>query len=140
MEKPLTHLKQRVGEDWLIGYDNCKVSQLSEQLFSDLTQQGSRGTLPRILLTDQNPLRFLAAFLAAAAAACPVFLCNPNWVQQEGQQVFELVQPDLIFGQEAIGNFPITHRPLPITHYPLPHQIMIPPGGSSGKIRFAIHT
>jgi O-succinylbenzoic acid--CoA ligase len=140
MEKALTYLKQRVGEDWLIGYDSRKFSQLSEQLFSDLTQQANQGTPPKILLAEQNPLRFLAAFLAAAAVGCPVFLCNPNWVQQEWQQVFEIVQPDLIFGQEAIGNFPITHYPLPITHYPLPNQIMIPTGGSSGQIRFAIHT
>jgi O-succinylbenzoic acid--CoA ligase len=140
MERPLTYLKQRADEDLLIGYDSRQFFQLSEQLFSELTQQANQGIPPKILLAEQHPLRFLAAFLAAVAAGCPVFLCNPNWVQKEWQQVFELVQPDLIFGQEAIGNFPIPHSPLPITHYPLPNQIMIPTGGSSGKIRFAVHT
>jgi O-succinylbenzoic acid--CoA ligase len=94
---------------------------------------------PKILLAEQNPVRFLAAFLAAVAANCPVFLCNPNWVEQEWQQVFELVEPDLIFGQPTTGQFP-PHCPLPIAHCPLPNQIMIPTGGSSGKIRFAMHT
>ena len=140
MEKALTYLKQRVSEDWLISYDNRQFTQLSEQFFSNLSQQSNRGIPPKILLAEENPLRFLAAFLAATAVGCPVFLCNPKWVQREWQQVFELVQPDLIFGQEAIGNFPTPHYPLPITHYPLPNQIMIPTGGSSGKIRFAVHT
>jgi O-succinylbenzoic acid--CoA ligase len=140
MEKALTYLKQRADEDWLIGYDSRQFFQLSTQFFSELTQQTNRGIPPKILLAEQHPLRFLAAFLAAVAAGCPVFLCNPNCAQKEWQQIFELVQPDLIFGQEAIGNFPITHSPLPITHYPLPNQIMIPTGGSSGKIRFAVHT
>src|SRR3569832_1049085 len=140
MEGALTYLKQRADEDWLIGYDSRQFFQLSTQLFSELTQQANRGIPPKILLAEQHPLRFLAAFLAAVAAGCPVFLCNPNWVQKQWQQVFELVQPDLIFGQEAIGNLPIPHSPLPITHYQLPHQFLFPTGGSSGKIRFAVHT
>ncbi len=138
MEQPLTYLKHRTGEDWLIGDDTHQLNQLTEQFFQQLTQQSQGGTPPKILLAEQNPLRFLAAFLAAVAAGCPVFLCNPNWAQQEWQQVFELVQPDLIFGQEANPLLPI----LPSAHLPIPHSglIMIPTGGSSGKIRFAMHT
>jgi O-succinylbenzoic acid--CoA ligase len=138
MERPLAYLKQRAGEDWLIGYDTNQFNRLTEELFQQLIQLSKRGTPPKILLAEQNPWRFLAAFLAAVAADCPVFLCNPNWVQQEWQQVFELVQPDLIFGQAANPNLPLPPSPsLPLSHSGL---IMIPTGGSSGKIRFAIHT
>jgi len=98
VEQPLTYLKQRAGEDWLIGHDSRKFSQLSEQLFLDLTPQA---TPPKILLAEQDPVRFLASFIAACAAGCHVFLCNPNWVEWEWQQVFDLVQPDLILGQSA---------------------------------------
>ncbi len=137
MEQPLTYLKQRAGEDWLIGHDTNQFNHLTEELFQQLIQLSKRGTPPKILLAEQNPWRFLAAFLAAVAAGCPVFLCNPNWVQQEWQQVFELVQPDLIFGQTTNPSLPLPPSP------PLPLSsglIMIPTGGSSGKIRFAIHT
>ena len=156
MEQPLTYLKQRVGEDWLIGYDTNQFNYLTEQLFQQLSQQG---TPPKILLAEQNPWRFLAAFLAAVAADCPVFLCNPNWVEQEWQQVFDIVQPDLIWGnlpevsnsqklnveQEEFRSSEVHEfrripnpRPQPSTLYK--QTIMIPTGGSSGKIRFAIHT
>jgi acyl-CoA synthetase (AMP-forming)/AMP-acid ligase II len=138
MEEPLVHLKQRAGEDWLIGHDSNQFNHLTEQLFHQLAQLSKYGTPPKILIAEQNPLRFLAAFLAAVAAGCPVFLCNPNWVQQEWQEVFDLVQPDLIFGQEANPPLPLPPSPpLPLSHSRL---IMIPTGGSSGKIRFAVHT
>jgi hypothetical protein len=105
--RTIVHLKQRAGEDWLIGHDSNQFNHLTEQLFHQLAQLSKHGTPPKILIAEQNPLRFLAAFLAAVAAGCPVFLCNPNWVQQEWQEVFDLVQPDLIFGQEANPPLPL---------------------------------
>src|SRR4028118_40981 len=99
MERPLAYLKKRADDDWLIGYDSRELTALAEQLYLELTQQMlHRGTAPKILLAERNPVRFLAGFIAACAAGCSVFLCNPNWVRQEWQQVFELVQPDLILG------------------------------------------
>ncbi|MEW6492383.1 MAG: 2-succinylbenzoate--CoA ligase [Cyanobacteriota bacterium] len=143
MAEPLAYLKQRASNDWLMGYDSIELYRLTEQYFEQLTEYSPGRIPPQILLAEQNPLRFLAAFLAAVTANCPVFLCNPNWTQQEWQQVFELVQPDLIFGQEANTYLPISPSPhLPISPS-LIHKaglIMIPTGGTSGKIRFAIHT
>lgn len=138
MENVLIYLQQRANDNWLIGYDSRSFYQLSEQLFLELTQGTNRKIPPKVLLADPNPFRFLAAFLAAVAADCPVFLCNPNWVEQEWQQVFEYVQPDLIFGQEAHSFLPFPPSS-PLT-FSQPGRIMIPTGGSSGKIRFAIHT
>jgi O-succinylbenzoic acid--CoA ligase len=140
MAEPLTYLKFRKNKDWLIGDDAYQFQQVTEEFFQELAQFSRQKVPPKIILAEPNPLRFLAAFLAAVAAKYPVFLCNPNWVQQEWQQVFELVQPDLIFGQDAIKNFPISHSPISLPPSPFPHQIMIPTGGSSGKIRFAVHT
>ncbi len=141
MAEPLAYLKQRASTDWLMGYDSIEFYRLTEQYLEQLTQSSQGKIPPKILLAEPNPLKFLAAFLAAVTANCPVFLCNPNWTQQEWQQVFELVQPDLIFGQEANTYLPISPSPhLPIPHSPFPNQIMIPTGGTSGKIRFAIHT
>jgi len=140
----LTYLEQRALEDWLIGYDSREFYQLSQQLFLDWSQQRNRGTPLKILLAEQDPIRFLASFVAACAANCEIFLCNPNWVEQEWNQVFDLVQPDLILGQQL--NLPRQGRqggiaPTEGRHGgATPTRIMIPTGGTSGKIRFAIHT
>ncbi len=126
--------------DWLIGDDRQQFSQYFEQLYLEVTQLLHQGTPPKILLAEPNPVRFLAGFMAACAAGCPVFLCNPSWVKQEWQQVFELVQPDLILGYGDWGLAVRDYYPSPQPAILNPEWIMIPTGGSSGQIRFAIHT
>jgi len=106
MEQPLVNLPDldlvgwasRLPDDWLIGYDSRQFTQLAEQLYLELIQISKSDTPPKIILADRNPVRFLAGFIAATAANCPVFLCNPEWVKAEWQQVFDLVQPDIIWG------------------------------------------
>lgn len=142
MERPLAYLEKRAGDNWLINHDNRQFNRITEQLFQELCQLCSLGTLPKILLAERDPLRFLASFMAATAAGCPIFLCNPDWVKAEWQQVFDLVQPDLIWGQEHFlnigkdqGNY---RRSSALSQ--IENKIMIPTGGSSGQIRFTIHT
>jgi o-succinylbenzoate---CoA ligase len=95
------------------------------------------GIFPRILLTQRDPIDFLASFMAACIKECPVFLGNPNWSPQEWQQVLDLTQPHHIW-----GNLPISaevQRP-DKTENAQRGWIMIPTGGSSGGIKFTIHT
>ena len=132
----------RLPNNWLIGYDSTEVARITEQKFQSLTPLANLKKPPIILLAEREPMQFIASFIAACAAGCQIFLCNPNWVKHEWEQVFELVNHDIIWGQEAEYlkenyQFPIINYPLPINKYPL---IMIPTGGSSGKIKFAMHT
>ncbi|AFZ14679.1 o-succinylbenzoate--CoA ligase [Crinalium epipsammum PCC 9333] len=136
MAKPLTYLQKRLGDDWLIGYDCQQLITLAEELLTQLLQ---RGTSPKILLAEKDPIKFIAGFIAATTANYPVFLCNPNWVKAEWEQVFNLVQPDIIWG-ELNFTFPHTHTPKPVLNTSHSGLIMIPTGGSSGEIKFAIHT
>lgn len=130
---------QQSANNWLLGEDFQQLIQLTEQLYSELSQWTQQGIVPKLLIAEQEPVKFLAGFIAASAASCPVFLSNPYWVQQEWQQVFKIVQPDLILGCGdwglEINNYYPNSQP-----FLNPNWIMIPTGGSSGKIRFAIHT
>ena len=136
METPIEYLKKRTNDDWLIGEDSRQFTSLAEQLFLQLIQENQ----PKILLAEPEPIKFIASFVAAVAAGCPVFLCNPNWVKQEWQQVLDLVQPDIILGQDIAADRQQRYSSIPYPQSPVPNSIMIPTGGSSGKIRFAIHT
>ncbi|OUL20329.1 2-succinylbenzoate-CoA ligase [Nostoc sp. T09] len=137
----LNYLKKLGDRDWLIGCNSLQLQQLTEEFYLELMQLCTSGTTPKIILAERQPERFLAGFIAACAANCPVFLCNPDWGIQEWQQVFDLVQPDIIWRDgEIITNSKsllLSHSEL-ITHHS--SLIMIPTGGSSGKIKFAIHT
>ncbi|MEH2243628.1 2-succinylbenzoate--CoA ligase [Nostoc sp.] len=137
MERPLDCLNNLAENDWLIGYNSYQFNQITQELYLELTQISAYKTPPKIILAEREPLQFLASFIAACAANCPVFLCNPDWGTQEWQQVFDLVQPDIIWG---IGNREWGMGNGNNTQYPMPNRIMIPTGGSSGQIKFAIHT
>ncbi|WP_368007756.1 2-succinylbenzoate--CoA ligase [Laspinema palackyanum] len=120
----------------LIAWMEAKTGPLGTtalQLFPQLTQQKIPQTL---LLAERDPVRFLAVFIAAVAADCPLFLGNPNWVDREWRSALELIQPDRIWhqGQDFPGKACQTPRDT------IPSGIMIPTGGSSGQLRFAIHT
>ncbi len=136
----LDYIKNLKNDDWLIAGDRFSFQQLFEKFYLELL---AYKTPLKILLAEREPVRFLAGFMAACAANCQVFLCNPDWGKQEWQEVFNLVQPDLILGDGDSGKWNrIVYAPLPMPPQLLPIQncIMIPTGGSSGKIKFAIHT
>jgi O-succinylbenzoic acid--CoA ligase len=150
MKQPLAYINYSNQDDWLIGYESNKIHEITRQIYIELTQVSSSDTSPKILLSEPHPIKFLASFIAACAANCQIFLCNPNWGEQEWHQVFNLVQPDIIWGQinstfkNSPSSPPSCHSPLPVgersrttPHSPL---IMIPTGGSSGHIKFAVHT
>ncbi|XHX79561.1 MAG: AMP-binding protein [Stenomitos frigidus ULC029] len=168
MADPLTLLKQRSGDDWLVGYDSREFFALAERVLAELRSLSNPETSLTILLADRNPPTFLAHFIAACAANCRLVLANPDWTKAEWQQVFELVQPDVIWGeeakvegrrqeaegkrqeaggrrQEAEGKEAASSQQLS-SALPPPHpflltpHILIPTGGTSGKIRFAVHT
>ena len=91
-----------------------------------------------IVLAESDPLRFLAAVLAGIASDGALFLGNPQWQHQEWQQVLALVRPDIIVGSIPIGSVP-NPTPAPPPASGRGTGIMIPTGGSSGRIRFAMH-
>jgi o-succinylbenzoate---CoA ligase len=144
-------IESRLPDNWLIGGDSRKIAQIVDRTFQQITQNQPPQTPQIIFLAEPEPIQFIASFIAGCATKSQIFLCNPNWVKSEWQQVFDLVKPDIILGNNTLQNLTeigFIASPLhrhknnpqsPITNYQLP-LIMIPTGGSSGKIRFAIHT
>ncbi|MEM6402665.1 MAG: AMP-binding protein, partial [Cyanobacteria bacterium P01_D01_bin.116] len=161
------NFKYFVINSCLICQDSHLLAELIEKFDLDIIKfKQEHSFLPKIILNERQPVYFLAGFIAATRANCPVFLCNPDWGKQEWLQIFDLVKPDIIWGmgnkQLSIFNFqfspvgcgssitnfhrsgvdhqlPIFNYQLPITNSQFPH-IMIPTGGSSGKIKFVVHT
>ncbi len=118
--------------------DNQNFKKLYQQKLSELEILKSKKTnISNVLLVEVTTEKFIASFLVGISAGVNLFLCNPRWQQQEWQQVFELVKPDLILGdikKHKLKNQARIENKIP---YPI---IGIPTGGTSGIIRFTIHT
>ncbi|MDE5070100.1 MAG: AMP-binding protein, partial [Trichodesmium sp. St4_bin8_1] len=107
-------------------------------------------TPSKVLISESNTTEFISSFLAAVGANCQVFLCNPKWGQLEWEKVLKLVEPDIILGnilnhkflEKSLEKTSSLSRDNPCkkTLTTEENLIMIPTGGSSGKIKFAIHT
>jgi o-succinylbenzoate---CoA ligase len=144
----LNALKDNRDRSWLIcGESENLVKEnrdrfyvLLEDFLARLTQLTKEKEKSQVLITESDPVRFLASFLAALTANCDIFLGNPHWQEQEWQQVFEIVAPDLILGNfRATVSLSLIKKRQKETKK-RESKIMIPTGGTSGKICFAIHT
>ena len=158
MNKILNYLKQHQNKEDT-NFFSANFFCITEKRFAELIKISHPETPPKILISESKPTEFIASFVAAVAAGCQVFLCNQNWGKLEWEQVFKLVQPDIIFGNAIEPKFMesilgersrLATDDLLSTKYTCNdgnnhqffhhHSIMIPTGGSSGKIKFAIHT
>jgi o-succinylbenzoate---CoA ligase len=144
MAEPLV-LLQSCRNDWIQGVDHQALVALALERYEAIVQHSK--SYPTIMIAEVNPLDFLASFIAATTAHCPLFLTNPNWTEPEWQQALQQITPDIFWGTprgrvSSRVSSPVSQRNPTSSpgNTPAPGWIMIPTGGSSGTIRFAIHT
>lgn len=141
MEQLIKPFQLPLNNDWLICKNSNKLLQNIEELSLELTKLNN----PKIIIAEKEPVKFLAGFIAAYNIPSQIFLCNPNWGKKEWEEVVNLVQPDITWGLENYSKYQYNNsisqswemNKLINKHKNL---IMIPTGGSSGKIKFTIHT
>ncbi len=96
--------------------DTDLIYQLARQKLAEFKQ-----TQPNFIAIDtHDPVEFITQLMAAWRLGIPLFLIDPDWGITERRQ----------FAQLTASIDRERHQ----------YQIMIPTGGSSGKIKFAIHT
>lgn len=156
MNEVLKQLKSLSRKNWLwyeletgdrqVINGSQKLDYLTSVRLQEISAKTKFSTRLKVFIVETNPIKFLAAFLAGVIAEVDLFLCDPSWQQQEWQQVLSLVQPDLVYGDcpvELIGDRPrVTDKNSLQPKEDLSDRglIMIPTGGTSGKIRFAMHS
>ena len=151
MKQDLLEYLKSNDRDWLRYYADDIQSDRSREL-KRLTEARLKQILllgdspkPAVFIVETNPIKFIATFLAGVIAEANLFLCDPSWQQQEWEQVLQLVEPNLIFSdrqtRKSIAKVRSVLKNL-ISTYELSKEslIMIPTGGTSGKIRFTMHT
>ncbi len=100
---------------------------------------------PQILLAEKDPLKFCAAAIAFfKIGRGSLFIANAQWQRGEREQVAQCFKPDLVWSDDEkqwseffLKSDPTTSPALPMGDEPF---ICFPTGGSSGQIRFAVHS
>jgi O-succinylbenzoic acid--CoA ligase len=120
--------------DWIEGVSGRLFFQRVQRRIKRIEDGGIAVHTRGVMIMESDPLRFAAAFFAATYLRMPVIVTNPKWRRLEWEEVVKLVNPAIIF-----GNSPISTRKRQGIKNPLPSTILIPTGGSSGGVKFAIH-
>jgi o-succinylbenzoate---CoA ligase len=114
------------GGDWRAHAANCRM-------YLD----ASAPPPLRVWVADSDPVRFFAAAFSALARGDHVFLANHRWGAREWEAALELAQPEVFFSRDGAERHlrPTDDGPLFADG-----RMMIATGGTSGRVRFAIHT
>jgi O-succinylbenzoic acid--CoA ligase len=131
-------IERQFQRSWLIGPSQTQWLQRTQELFGKIQDLQNVIPSPRILLFCTNPLEFLAGFTAALLTQAPVFLGNPQWGEQERTMAIALINPHVIITDDCFE--PSERSAIEPENPAQPGWIMIPTGGTSGTVRFAIHT
>jgi len=132
MESALDLWNRRKNESWIEGLDSIE--------FYDrvLRKQASLKSGSRVLNIESGSTEFIAGVFAAVTHRDPVelFLGSEHWTDRERMDVLGVANPDLVWAETTLDVEP-TGNSIEV----LPRRlIMIPSGGTTGGLRFAVHT
>jgi O-succinylbenzoic acid--CoA ligase len=121
--------------DWIEGVSGRSFNQRVRRRITQIRAKGLAAHTRGVMILERDPVAFSAAFFAACYLRMPIILGNRRWQRREWEEVMALVNPAVIF-----GNAPFTERKRPrFEKNPNPSTILIPTGGSSGGVKFAVH-
>jgi o-succinylbenzoate---CoA ligase len=106
---------RRLQAGWLVSHDGKSAIERATQKLVQLRQS----PVDFIAISTLDPIEFIADLMAGARLGLPIFVCNPHWGTAEWERVATLT-----------AQVSTQHQ----------QRLMIPTGGSSGEIKFAIHT
>jgi O-succinylbenzoic acid--CoA ligase len=129
LAKPTSWLAGPFAEDFV-----AARAEASKQL-QKYKAQPKRGP---VVVAQADSAAYLAGVLSAVALQLPVVLANPRWGEVEGAQAAIQIKPGLWLGSKQdcwpnlkpAGDFEVTAWP---------GAILIPTGGTGGRVRWAIH-
>lgn len=121
--------------DWIGGTTGSAFFECVQQHIRLIEAEGQAVRVRGVMLCESDPVRFAAAFFAGVQLGVPVLLANPKWQRVEWEQVDALVNPAVI-----VGDAPLATTEREGVEHPQAGTILIPTGGSSAGVKFAIHT
>ena len=121
-------LDDLLARPFLTSPDWERFSSLVQKRFEEI------GPGESVLCAEHDPVAAFSVMFATVLKKGGVFLVNPRWKENEWDQLSELVSFHRIFGTESLA--PDTSQ---AKHFDSA-SIMISSGGTSGKVRFCVHS
>jgi o-succinylbenzoate---CoA ligase len=121
---------------WLAGPGTEGFAEALVAASKCLEKKTARGP---VMVAWENPAKFLAGVLAASQKNLPVILASPRWGEAERAQAAAQIQPGLWLGEKT-ARWPRLKPAFDFDAKTWAGTILIPTGGTGGRVRWAIHT
>tara|TARA_B100000212_G_scaffold316072_1_gene270666 strand:- start:7728 stop:9128 length:1401 start_codon:yes stop_codon:yes gene_type:complete len=118
------------------------VSKGATSLLKKLREEAKEGRFSVALQTG-DPQIFCAVFSALVSSETDLFLFNPSWSQSENEIARKIALPQWVIGNRSDGTIEVITEKFDKKgddDLEIGFRMMIPTGGTSGKVRFAIHS
>lgn len=133
---PGLELDNMLQRDWIDGIAGYIFFQEVQQYMKRIEAAHGLATTQGVLIAEPDPIKFATAFFACIHAGVPLILANPKWQRSEWEQLRRQVNPAIVFGNAGIFEVRGSSK----MNYPRSGTILIPTGGSSGRLKLAVHT
>jgi len=98
----------------------------------------------RVFVCEKEPVKFLESVFAAIIQGCSVWFGDPGWGTRRINEALDWIRPQHVFGSKDLA---VSEYKSPDASYlPIRRRlagapgIFIPSGGSSGGLKFAVHS
>ena len=118
------------------------VSKGATSLVKKLREEAKEGRFSVALQTG-DPQIFCAVFSALVSSETDLFLFNPSWSQSENEIARKIALPQWVISNRSDGTIEVITEKFDKKggdDLEIGFRMMIPTGGTSGKVRFAIHS
>ena len=118
------------------------VSKGAMSLVNKLREEAKESRFS-VALQTADPQTFCAVFSALVSRETDLFLFNPSWSQSENEIARKITLPQWVIGNRSDGTIEViteTFDKKGNDDLESGFRMMIPTGGTSGKVRFAIHS
>ncbi len=133
MESARSFVLDDLESDWIFsskgGLNRTRIKEYIKK-YLNVDALRPRG----VLISTSDPVEFCAAFFAAVIEGIPVILANPNWGKYEWKAVFQQLDPGYLIGDVLEVEKQKISQPISAG------SILIPTGGTTGGVKFAIHS
>ncbi len=126
---------KELKRDWIADVSGYSFSKRVQRRIETIRGSGVAAHTRGVLIAEEDPVKFAAAFFAAVHLRMPVILANRRWGRIEWAEAAALVNPAVIFGSTPLG----TEKCAGSVPRVAPSTILIPTGGSSGGVKFCVH-
>ncbi len=133
---PLQKARLVAPASWLAGPGAEGFAEAFAAASKRLGKKTERGP---VVVAWTNPAKYLAGVLAASEKNLPVVLASPRWGEAECAQAAAQIQPGLWLG-EKMARWPHVKPAVAFDAKMWAGTILIPTGGTGGRVRWAIHT